>query len=163
MITDRLITVSKGPFFFEREGVEMFQFHIDDSTIVGPYPAHDGHRIEHAGAYEHFKRERANGRAVEPEFSSSPDTHATPMLKREEPGLSVFDMINGIADKPVSGTIQAGAGGRKAEQVQDALPQLDEAAEKAAIRAQLKTLGAKSPPGFAKLDTLRAALASAKA
>lgn len=164
---ERMITVSKGPFFFERDGVEMFQFHIDDSSIVGPYPAHDGNRAEHAGAYEHFKRERDAGRAVEPEFSSSADTRAAPVLKREDAGLSVFDMVNGVTEKRPPGAVQAGAGGRKAEVTPepDVLPVdlvADAKAQKTAIRAELKVLGAKSPPGFATLEQLTAALAAAK-
>jgi hypothetical protein len=60
---------------FERHGEKvMFSFVVDASTVVGPKPATEAHKAEHAGAWQAFEqRERALAVESPPEPATAPE------------------------------------------------------------------------------------------
>ena len=56
--SERNIGFSRGPLFLERDGVTLFQFTLDSSSVVGPRKATQADKEEHKGAWEAFNTGR---------------------------------------------------------------------------------------------------------
>ena len=56
--SERNIGFSRGPLFLEKDGVTMFQYTLDSSSIVGPRKATQADKDEHKGAWEAFNKDR---------------------------------------------------------------------------------------------------------
>jgi hypothetical protein len=103
MQPERPAVYARGPRFFRDEaGVEQFEFVNDGMNKIGPYPASDEDRKEHASAYEAFLIADAAGEAAEPESPLRPvvevvdaeaETDAQPELSAEEARLAGFAQL----------------------------------------------------------------------
>lgn len=82
----RAVMPSKGPKFYEQDGVVMFTYVIDPSSVVGPYKARWQDQADHPEAWAAFLAERApEPIQTEPTVVAS-EASPGPTPKRRGPG-----------------------------------------------------------------------------
>lgn len=85
IVVEPLNRTQSGALFYLDDGREMFQYRIDANSVVGPRPAAESDKTDHAGEYARFKAslpQPAEPDEPKPSASDEPE----PVQQHRKPG-----------------------------------------------------------------------------